>query len=437
MSVNSMDETKLLNLDETVEGGVIPKARLICMDQEIKGSDGEPLVIALSSDAVTVGRGTGNSIVINSSLVSRNHARIHFVNNTWVVEDLGSTNGLWVDDQRMPKIQLQHDIYLKIGGIFFRFLYDRPDITGTSNGMEMGADSDQEEDGGSEKTLFLGSNASLAADVLKDAQTTRRQAEKVSDHRHQAVAHPSRGKSSVSAHGQVSESKGRGWIWVTMMVLVVGIGGGAWMFLSGGAGEKEQALLSKGIHNFETDMATISGQPSNSEIRNQIKQLEGMVSDAQIYLGQFPKNDAIPGMTARLVALHVVMQLHFLFADGQFKEADALVDEAVQRVRGLSGRKGDTLASEALDVLALAQNVIVLKKMGHEFSQPSATSVKKPSMDDLLAFNNTRKNFIENKKKSTTHVALGLHYPFFERMVKAVDNRELGLVELWNNVLNR
>jgi len=52
-------------------------------------------------DVVTIGRGETNTIVINSPKVSRNHARIEWSGDRFTVRDLGSSNGTFVNGERV------------------------------------------------------------------------------------------------------------------------------------------------------------------------------------------------------------------------------------------------------------------------------------------------------------------------------------------------
>jgi hypothetical protein len=56
---------------------------------------------ALEGDQLTIGRDSTNEIVINDAEISRRHARLTFQGGKYVLEDLGSTNGTFVNGQRL------------------------------------------------------------------------------------------------------------------------------------------------------------------------------------------------------------------------------------------------------------------------------------------------------------------------------------------------
>src|ERR1051326_5473910 len=55
----------------------------------------------LEGDQITIGRDSTNEIVINDAEISRRHARLTFQGGKYVLEDLGSTNGTFVNGQRL------------------------------------------------------------------------------------------------------------------------------------------------------------------------------------------------------------------------------------------------------------------------------------------------------------------------------------------------
>jgi pSer/pThr/pTyr-binding forkhead associated (FHA) protein len=59
----------------------------------------------LGKSEITIGRDPSNDIVINEAEVSRKHARLFFQDETYLLEDLGSTNGTFVNGQRLTSPQ--------------------------------------------------------------------------------------------------------------------------------------------------------------------------------------------------------------------------------------------------------------------------------------------------------------------------------------------
>ena len=55
----------------------------------------------LHKDVYTLGREAGNDIIINDPQVSRHHARLTLQGGSYALEDLGSTNGTFVNGRRI------------------------------------------------------------------------------------------------------------------------------------------------------------------------------------------------------------------------------------------------------------------------------------------------------------------------------------------------
>lgn len=58
-------------------------------------------VYPLEKNELFVGRDLSNEVVINDPEISRRHSRLYMQGNSFVVEDLGSTNGTFVNGQRL------------------------------------------------------------------------------------------------------------------------------------------------------------------------------------------------------------------------------------------------------------------------------------------------------------------------------------------------
>ena len=74
-------------------------------------------------NGATVGRESGNGIRIEEDSVSARHARLRHEGGRWWLEDLGSTNGTFVNDTRVTgRAPLQSGDIVQIGLVTARFL---------------------------------------------------------------------------------------------------------------------------------------------------------------------------------------------------------------------------------------------------------------------------------------------------------------------------
>ena len=78
----------------------------------------EPLTAYALADGLTLGRGTQCSIVLNDSFLSGTHARIVHLDGQWTLEDLGSTNGTFVNGAAIGgSVLLGIGDQIQLGGI--------------------------------------------------------------------------------------------------------------------------------------------------------------------------------------------------------------------------------------------------------------------------------------------------------------------------------
>lgn len=71
----------------------------------------------------TLGRKPENTIILTEPFVSGNHARLYIKNNSLYVEDLNSTNGVYVNNDKInEKFKLIADDEIKIGSAIFKVL---------------------------------------------------------------------------------------------------------------------------------------------------------------------------------------------------------------------------------------------------------------------------------------------------------------------------
>ncbi|HKI87365.1 MAG TPA: adenylate/guanylate cyclase domain-containing protein, partial [Thermoanaerobaculia bacterium] len=100
--------------------------------------EGQPRSFPLSGERLALGRGNDNDIVLSDYSVSRHHAVFRLEGETWVVEDLGSTNGIEHNGKVIARAALAVGDELKIGS--FRLSVEEADETVVLGGAREGKD---------------------------------------------------------------------------------------------------------------------------------------------------------------------------------------------------------------------------------------------------------------------------------------------------------
>ena len=86
---------------------------------------GEAYVFRVTSErARTLGRGPQSDFVIDSPLISRVHCRLVVINEELVVENLGSTNGIFINGRQVERSTLHAGDRLRTGRIEFTISTD-------------------------------------------------------------------------------------------------------------------------------------------------------------------------------------------------------------------------------------------------------------------------------------------------------------------------
>jgi hypothetical protein len=77
--------------------------------------------VDLSRDVITIGRTPNSDFCIDSTAVSRDHARLLVASGNVTLVDASSTNGCFVNDQRVKRHRLRDGDLVRIGDRSFRF----------------------------------------------------------------------------------------------------------------------------------------------------------------------------------------------------------------------------------------------------------------------------------------------------------------------------
>ncbi|MBS2021242.1 MAG: sigma-54-dependent Fis family transcriptional regulator, partial [Deltaproteobacteria bacterium] len=94
------------------------KARLVVQTGPAAGRE-----VSTDKERIRVGNarvppgqdGTGNDLALDDKKVSRHHCEIQFTDNGWLLTDLGSTNGTWLDGKRVEKAYLSPGMSILVG----------------------------------------------------------------------------------------------------------------------------------------------------------------------------------------------------------------------------------------------------------------------------------------------------------------------------------
>ncbi len=82
---------------------------------EITDQSGRTRVLPLDDDRLTIGRSHGNTLVLDGGQISRHHAEIVKEGDRFILRDLGSRAGIFVNDETVAEHALGHGDQIRIG----------------------------------------------------------------------------------------------------------------------------------------------------------------------------------------------------------------------------------------------------------------------------------------------------------------------------------
>ncbi|HAX68832.1 MAG TPA: FHA domain-containing protein [Anaerolineales bacterium] len=118
--IESMSETNATPLDtgSLIEGETIPENAFLIVEG-VK-------VFPLNLPVVNIGRRLDNQLIIDDPRVSRNHAQLRAIKGRFVVFDLNSTGGTFVNGQRTSQSVLYPGDVISLAGVALIFGQDNP-----------------------------------------------------------------------------------------------------------------------------------------------------------------------------------------------------------------------------------------------------------------------------------------------------------------------
>ncbi|HSK65695.1 MAG TPA: FHA domain-containing protein, partial [Anaerolineales bacterium] len=94
--------------------------------------------LPLEEDSCTIGRSTGNGLILDYAKVSRNHARLERKGDNFILRDLQSTNGTYIGDDRLDQRLLENGDTFRIGPtrIVFKRAFFQEELT-VADGLDL------------------------------------------------------------------------------------------------------------------------------------------------------------------------------------------------------------------------------------------------------------------------------------------------------------
>src|SRR5262245_5601770 len=94
----------------------------IANDRVVREGTARGRRLEIGGEPITIGRGATQTLVCDDRDVSRQHARVSVVNGAVVVEDLNSTNGTFVDEERISgAVTLKEGGRIRLGGQLLKY----------------------------------------------------------------------------------------------------------------------------------------------------------------------------------------------------------------------------------------------------------------------------------------------------------------------------
>lgn len=72
-------------------------------------------IYTIGKEGATIGRKEDNSIVLSDQTVSSYHAKISYIDGVFIIEDLGSTNGMYINGNRVQIHRIEDSCTFKFG----------------------------------------------------------------------------------------------------------------------------------------------------------------------------------------------------------------------------------------------------------------------------------------------------------------------------------
>jgi hypothetical protein len=427
-SQNRDTDATVIMKEDAFTHGQLPKARLICLDK-FRGEGLDELEIELRDQPQTLGRGRENSVYLNYKTLSRLHARIVPERNHWVIEDCDSSNGVFVNDEKVTRKALTPGDIVKLASLSFRFVYDPiaparnvDPATDVPTVMSQTA---------TDHTMYSGHPGVVGSLAASDTDEPAPQ--------EQPVPKLKRGPEPARAEPEPRRTSGIVPRIMVPLVLFLAATGGTYYYFTSSRNQQIDALATKfktEIHKFveahDSDAALNSATDAPTRISQDLDKLDGGLSAA---VGSFPDSVDLRELQAKVMFLSVERQLQNIARvdSPELEQAPELLRQTTAKIEATLGKDEFARNRGGLrDLMALADAIVKFKLFSKRFPAPNAEIKDRPNATDLRELQGVKDLLV--KKKRENHLSLSVSYPFFQRLVTDVEESDVRLYNRWKEL---
>lgn len=454
----------------------MPKARLIYIDEEegLKGFE-----IELVDTEQTIGRDAENSARIDSKKISRHHARIYPKNQEWVIEDLKSTNGVFVNDERVKEAVLRHGNIVKFGPLSFRYVLEQPPLAIGPRTAEPDPESDH---------THYGGDPGVIERLIQQEETKNVPPKPRLYVPPKIVSEPSSSRSKSAVHTR----------YLSLGLLAVLMIGGTTYLYSYFRDRVIERQVESYTVNFRRFVDT-SESDNVHFLERELVEIRKLATHVDEIASQYPAIDCqgefadkisacqLRDLQASVLFLAFERWLEALIEDGRIEHAERLVeevDELLETIRAKQGARifpeferelADLLRKpggqvdkppeqqlytvfnnvvvqrvpeelpgggnaesayvpsndEVRELLKLAKIAVEFKRFEKEFPDPTNPGWQRPDKSRLSNLQDKKRELGERMRAK--NAVLSGTYKYFKRLVKEVDEKDSNLIDRWSS----
>lgn len=359
-----------------------PPARLVCADPAVA----QALALTPGTE-VTLGRQEGCTHVLPLAKVSRRHARLLGGNGTWGIQDLDSSNGVFVNGERVRSAWLRPGDEVRLGPLAFRYEVD-----------------------GTAPAEALPPPPTMPEPKRKPIFTPR------------PPAKPARWLPRPLAIG------------AAVAVVVLGLGGAAAVIWYPGY-QKQQRIELALADGGRAVRAVLARGPDATRAVEEAQTLEAALERLHPLQAEYPDEPKLSETAARLIVLAAERRFAELFARGQWREAGQLVAEVRGRLVEQLRRLPRTLRpadrkelTAAIDLLDFADVLVKLRSFAEQYPAAATDASATPPAEVLALIQRERKAFTLYRRAFIE--TLPVEHPLIDGFVRDGE-RDAVLVDRW------